>query len=51
MRDAYVSEEDESNEDEKTRIDEEGNKMSDHSVDILIDGLNSLNEEAEQLID
>ena len=50
MRDAYVAEEDESNEDNTTTSNNKSNEMSDNSVDKLIDDLNSLHEEVEQLI-
>ena len=50
MRDAYVAEEDESNEDNTTTSNKKSNEMSDNSVDKLIDDLNSLHEEVEQLI-
>ena len=49
MIDAYITEEDEPNEDEKTN-DNVINVMSDNSVDRLIDDLKILNEESEKLI-
>ena len=44
MRNAYVTEEDESNEDENTKSDKKSNEMSDHSVYRPIEDLNVLNE-------
>ena len=50
MRDAYVTEDDESNEDKTTISEKESNEMGYHSVYRLIGDLNSLNEKSEQLI-
>ena len=51
MRDAYVAEEDESNEDNTTTSNNKSNEMSDNSVERIIEDLNGLNEESEQLIE
>ena len=44
LRNVYVTEEDESNEDENTKSDKKSNEMSDHSVYRPIEDLKVLNE-------